>query len=236
MSSKWGSFNPFLSPYSHFPTAALLGSALVVSPAPTMDPRLCPSALAVPDPAVGICVGSCVPTHGRDKDGFCVKNAAVLVRETEMGKPEATNVLLMRFCCHIQSITLQGPDLRAASADGGCWARRHILERWGWGYRGESEHFSSSSRERGPESSGVPVPRRTHVCHQSVPWAHLGQAVHLPHGQGRTWGQKWASEMPISGITGQGHSSSHAANWWGALITVKVSVQTFRPRSPQPAG
>lgn len=50
MSSKWGSFNPFLSPYSHFPTAALLGSALVVSPAPTMD------TLPVP-----LCLGSAHP-------------------------------------------------------------------------------------------------------------------------------------------------------------------------------
>lgn len=61
-----------------------------------------------------------------------------------MGKPEATNLLLMGSCCQIQSINLQGPDLRAASADGGCWTRRHILERWGWGHRGEFKHSSTS--------------------------------------------------------------------------------------------
>lgn len=106
-----------------------------------------------------------------------------------MGKPETSNLLLMGSCCHIQSTPVQGPDLRAASADGGCWARRHILGRWGWGYRGESKHsshFLSTSRERGPESSGVSVPCQADVCHQFVPWAHLGQAVHLPHRQGRT--------------------------------------------------
>lgn len=67
-------------------------------------------------------------------------------------------------------------------------------------YRGElqhSSHCSSTSRERGPEPSGVSVPHQTRVCHQSVP---LGQAVHLPHGQGRTWGQRWDVRFPFLGL------------------------------------
>lgn len=76
MSSKWGGFNPLsfsLFPLSH---CSIAWKRSCCYPSTHHGPPACaPLPWQCLTPGFG--VGNCIHPYGQDKDGFCIKNAAV---------------------------------------------------------------------------------------------------------------------------------------------------------------
>lgn len=75
------------------------------------------------------------------------------VRQIDLGKAEVISLLLLGSYHHIQSITPQGPNLRATFAGEGCWTMRCTPERRGsisklCCHRHQSKHSSYLSTSR----------------------------------------------------------------------------------------